>query len=201
MRRFLAILAALAVAGCAASPPGKPAPVLPAPATGAVPEGELRHASDSGAILANARALMAGNRNVALVTVDGAGQPRVRTVRAFLDPVDPARPASGATVWIMTRLSTRKVGQIRAHPQVTLYFNDDDRESYATIMGTAIIHTDPEHPDVKRHRDASLTEFFWPDFPRDFVMLEVRPRWLEYIGPDAENDDQTWRPQAVVFDR
>jgi general stress protein 26 len=201
MRMFIAILAALVGVGCAASPPGRQAPVLPAPSAGIVPEGELRRAADTAAILASARALMTANRNVALVTVDAAGQPRVRTVRAFLDPVDPDRPASGATVWIMTRLTTRKVGQIRAHPQVTLYFNDDERESYATIMGTAVIHTDPEHPGAKRHHDASLVEFFWPDFPRDFVMLEVRPRWLEYIGPDAENDDRTWRPQAVVFDR
>jgi general stress protein 26 len=197
----ITLVAAFALAGCAASPPARPAGAPPPPAIDTVPEGELRHASDPAAILASARALMTANRNVALVTVDGAGQPRVRTVRAFLDPVDPVRPASGATVWIMTRLTTRKVGQIRAHPQVTLYFNDDERESYATIMGTAVIHTDPEHLGAKRHHDASLVEFFWPDFPRDFVMLEVRPRWLEYIGPDAENDDRTWRPQAVIFDR
>lgn len=201
MKTIIAILAALVGAGCAISPSGRQAPVLPAPSADTVPDDELRHASDAAAILASARALMVADRNVALVTVDSAGQPRVRTVRAFLDPVDPERPASGATVWIMTRLTTRKVDQIRAHPQVTLYFNDDERESYATIMGTAIIHTDPEHPGAKRHYDADLAAFFWPDFSSDFVMLEVRPRWLEYIGLDAENDERTWRPQAVVFNR
>jgi general stress protein 26 len=131
----------------------------------------------------SARSLMQADSAVALVTVDSSGQPRVRTVRAFLDPVDPARLASGATVWVMTRLSTRKVDQIRAHPQVTLYFNNDDRQSYASIMGTAVVHTDPNHPGAKRHYDDEYVKFFWPDFPRDFVMLEIRPRWLEYLGP------------------
>ncbi len=88
---------------------------------------------------------------------------------------------------------------IRRHPQVTLYFNDDARVSYASIMGTAVVHTDPNHPGAKRHYDEGYARFFWPDFPRDFVMIEVRPRWLEYMGPGLGNDRQTWRPQSVVF--
>jgi hypothetical protein len=53
--------------------------------------------------------------NVAVVTVDSMGQPRVRTTKAFLSPVDAADPAMGVTVWIMTRLTTRKVDQMRRH--------------------------------------------------------------------------------------
>ena len=165
------------------------------------PTTELNLAADARALLDSARALMVADTNVALISVDGAGQPRVRTVRAFLDPVDPARPASGATVWVMTRLSTRKVDQIRAHPQVTLYFNEDNATRYVSIMGNAVVHTDPEHPGAKRHYDAEYARFFWPDFPRDFVMLEVRPRWLEYMSPGTRPAVDSWRPQAVVFER
>lgn len=157
-------------------------------------------ASDREAVLEAARALMAADAVVALATVDETGQPRVRSVRAFLDPVEPGRPASGFTVWVLTRLTTRKVDQIRAQPQVTLYFNDDEKASYATIMGTAVVHTDSEHPGAMRHYQGEDVRFFWPDFPRDFVMLEIRPRWLEFIGPGAANDDHTWRPQAVIFE-
>jgi len=107
---------------------------------------------------------MISDSNAALVTVDADGQPRVRTVKAFLDPVDPARPASGVTVWVTTRLTTRKIEQIRRHPKV----------NYA--------------------------RFFWPDFPRDLVMLEIRPRWLEYLGASVPNDRTSWRPQSVSFD-
>jgi general stress protein 26 len=157
-------------------------------------------AADAGAVLEAARALMAADTVVALATVDDTGQPRVRSVRAFLDPVEPGRPASGFTVWVLTRFTTRKVDQIRAQPQVTLYFNDDEKASYATIMGTAVVHTDSEHPGALRHYQREDVKFYWPDFPRDFVMLEIRPRWLEFIGPGVANDDETWRPQAVVFD-
>jgi general stress protein 26 len=165
-----------------------------------IPRAELRMAANPRLLVDSARSLMRADSAVALVTVDSAGQPRVRTVRAFLDPVDPARLESGVTVWIMTRFSTRKVEQIRAHPQVTLYFNDDDRQSYASIMGTALVHTDPNHPGAKRHYDEEYVRFFWPDFPRDFVMLEIRPRWLEYLGPGIPNDPSSWRPQAVIFE-
>lgn len=164
-----------------------------------IPATELKPAANSQALLDSARLLMVKDENVALVTVDGDGQPRVRTVHAFLDPVDSLRPASGVTVWIMTRMTTRKVDQIRQHPQVALYFNEDAQMSYASIMGTAIVHTDPDHPGAKRHYDAEYAKSFWPEFPRGFVMIEVRPRWLEYMGPGVGNDRQTWRPQSVVF--
>lgn len=197
-----ALLWALPACTMSGAPPPSRTPTAAIPlGGGAVPVAELLPAADAGALLSAARALMVADENVALVTVDSAGQPRVRSVRAFLDPVHPARPASGVTVWIMTRLDTRKVEQIRRHPQVALYFNDDAKVSYATIMGTAFVHTDPEHPGAKRHYDAEYATFFWPDFPRDFVMLEVRPRWLEFMGPDVPNDRRTWRPQSVVFDR
>ena len=187
------IASSLAVAGgCARRAPG--------PALAPVPRAELRPATNPSALLDSARRLMLADSNVALVSVDADGQPRVRTVKAFLDPVDPARPASGVTVWVMTRLTTRKVDQIRRHPQVTLYFNDDARESYATVMGVATVHTDPQHPGARRHYDEDYARFFWPDFPRDFVMLEIRPRWLEYVGPGIANDARSWRPQAVTFE-
>lgn len=147
-----------------------------------------------------ARALMEADRVVALVTVDGTGQPRVRSVRALLEPAGSGEPKSNFTVWVMTRFTTRKVAQVRAHPQVTLYFNDDETDSYASIMGTAVVHTDPAHPGAKRRYEGEDVKSYWPDFPRDFVMLEIRPQWLEFIGPTIANDERTWRPQAVVFD-
>ena len=161
---------------------------------------ELQPATDAQALLDSARSLMLADENVALVTVDEDGQPRVRTVRAFLDPVDPARPVGGVTVWVMTRLATRKIAQIRRAPHVTLYFNDDAKVSYATLMGVATVHTDHENPRARRHYDMEYARFFWPDFPRDFVMLEIRPRWLEFMGPGVPNDRRTWRPQAVTFE-
>ena len=164
-----------------------------------VPTSELYKVASDSAILSAARALMIADSNVAVVTVDSLGQPRVRTTKAFVSPVDSTDPAKGVTVWIMTRLATRKVDQMRRHPQVTLYFNSDDRVEYATIMGTATIHRDPDHPQAKAFYENGYKEFFWPDFPNDFVMIEVKPLWLEYLGPTIAGHSSTWRPQAVVL--
>jgi general stress protein 26 len=161
---------------------------------------ELFRTLDRAAIIDSARSLMRADSNVALVSIDTSGQPRVRTVKAFVDPPDPADPAGSLTVWIMTRRTTRKVAQLRENPRVTLYFNDDARVTYATVMGIATIHTDPEHPGAKRHYESGYAPFFWPDFPDDFVMIEVRARWLEFMGPGVSNDSDRWRPQAVTFE-
>ncbi len=174
------------------------------PASGAVriyrvPVEELYKSAPDSAILSAARALMLADSNVAVVTLDSMGQPRVRTTKAFVAPVSADDPASGVTVWIMTRLNTRKVDQMRRHPQVTLYFNNDDRIEYATVMGIATVHSDPEHPQAKEFYKDGYAEFFWPDFPRDFVMIEIKPLWLEYLGPRSPGHPQTWRPQAVAF--
>lgn len=152
------------------------------------------------AILKAARALMESDENMALVTIDNKGQPRVRSVRAFLSEVDPVDKRKGMTVWVMTRDTTRKLKQIRQRPQVTLYFNDDAKLSYLSIMGTAVIHTDPEAPRVKPFVSLEgYKEFFWPQFPRGFVMIEIIPRWIEFMGPGIKNHKEHWRPQAVEF--
>jgi general stress protein 26 len=194
MHRYFISVGVVIAAACA-----EPVPQSAATAGSRVPTAELYKVASDSAILAAARALMLADSNVALVTVDSLGQPRVRTTKAFVAPVDSTDPAKGVTVWIMTRLGTRKVDQMRRHPQVTLYFNDDKRAEYATIMGTATIHRDPNHPQAKAFYEGGYKEFFWPDFPRDFVMIEVRPLWLEYLGPGIAGHPMTWRPQAVVF--
>ncbi|HEX7707336.1 MAG TPA: pyridoxamine 5'-phosphate oxidase family protein [Thermoanaerobaculia bacterium] len=174
--------------GCSAQP------VPSAPGT------ELYRVESPEAILQAARSLMEADGNMALVTVDDDGQPRVRTVRAFLTDVDPADPGKGMTVWVMTRQSTRKVEQVRNHPRVTLYFNDDVKFSYLTIMGTGIVHTDPSVPAVQPFlKLEGYKEFFWPNFPEGFVMIEVRPHWIEFMGPGIRNHQEHWRPQSVVF--
>jgi general stress protein 26 len=161
---------------------------------------ELYRVDPPEVILQAARALMEEDRNVALVTVDSRGQPRVRTVRTFLNDFDPLDPRKGMTVWIMTRDSTRKVGQINENSNVTLYFNNDARESYVSIMGAGTVHTDPNAPAVQPFLALEgFRQFFWPEFPKGFVMIEVQPRWVEYIGAGVPNHQVNWRPQAVTF--
>jgi hypothetical protein len=72
--------------------------------------------------------------------------------------------------------------------------------SYLTIMGIARVHTDPEDTKVKPFLALEgYKEFFWPQFPQGFVMIEIQPRWIEFMGPGVKNHPQHWRPQAVEF--
>ena len=164
-----------------------------------VPRAELSFAKNPELVLDSANALIARDSSVGMVTVDDAGRPRIRTVRAFRL----ARPATARerfTVFILTRLSTRKIGQIATNSLVTLYFNEDHHVTYATLMGRATVHRDPNNPRLQPFLDSATVRFFWPKFPRDFVLIEVVPDWLEFIGPGLWNDPETWRPQAVVFE-
>jgi general stress protein 26 len=164
-----------------------------------VPRAELSLARDTAVVLDSADALIARDSSVGMVTVDEFNRPRIRTVRAFRLK-NPSTARDRFAVFILTRTSTRKIDQIAKNPLVTLYFNEDQRAAYATIMGRATVHRDPKNPRLQPFLDSATVKFFWPAFPRDFVMIEVTPDWLEFIGPGLWNDPNTWRPQAVVFE-
>jgi len=166
------------------------------PAT--VPKAELLLASDTALLLDSADALLARHPSAGLVTVDASGRPRIRSVGAFR-LARPATPRDRFTVFVLTRRSTRKLEQLAQNPAVTLYFDEDDRTSYASIMGRATIHRDPIHPRLQEFLDSATIRFFWPDYPRDFVMLEITPDWIEFMGPGLWNDPDNWRPHAVIF--
>ena len=182
---------------CGGAPDGRVAATIAT--TPSVPRAELSLARDTAVVLDSADALIARHAFVGLVTVDDFNRPRVRTVRAFRLK-RPTTARERFTVFILTRPSTRKIDQIAKNPLVTLYFNEDQRAAYATIMGRATVHWDPKNPRLQPFLDSATVKFFWPAFPRDFVMIEVTPDWLEFIGPGVWNDPDTWRPQAVVFE-
>ena len=194
----LAIAGLIAIAtACGRAPDGDVANATATPPS--VPRSELSLARDTAVVLDSADALIARDSSVGLVTVDEANRPRVRSVRAFrLEKPTTARDRF--TVFVLTRESTRKIDQIAKNPLVTLYFNEDQRAAYATIMGRATVHRDPKNPRLQSFLDPATVKFFWPAFPNDFVMIEVTPDWLEFIGPGLWNDPDTWRPQAVVFE-
>lgn len=196
MRSIIAGVIAISAA-CAGAPDGGVATTTVT--RPGVPRSELSLARDSAVVLDSADALITRHSTVGLVTVDEFNRPRVRTVRAFRLK-NPTTARERFTVFILTRTSTRKIDQIAKNPLVTLYFNEDQRAAYATIMGRATVHRDPKNPRLQSFLDSATVHFFWPAFPRDFVMLEVTPDWVEFIGPGIWNDPNTWRPQAVVFE-
>ena len=162
---------------------------------------DLNLARDPAVILSEARALMEADDNVALVTVDAQGQPRIRTVNSVLTDVDPSDPSKGFTVWVLTRDTTRKVAQVKQNPKVTLYYNDDSKTTYATIMGIATVHSDANDPRVQPFLDPEKKKFFWPDFPKAFTIIEIQPTWIEFVSPKFPGHEQHWTPEAVILQR
>jgi general stress protein 26 len=144
-------------------------------------------------ILGAARTIIHKDPQAALVTLDAQGQPRVRTV-------DVRPPDDDMVIWVATRPDTRKVAQIRGNPKVTLYFEIDEESSYATVMGTATLHDDLATKEAKKWRQPKRRELLWPDYPTDYLLIRIEPRWIEVLGEGIDPHPETWRPQAVVFD-
>ena len=76
-----------------------------------------RAAPERAAVIVAAMEVMQAARYCALITIGPDGRPQARTVDAFA-------PEDDLTVWIGTNRVTRKVAEIQANPQVTLYYFD-----------------------------------------------------------------------------
>ncbi len=142
------------------------------------------------AFLELARETMERVRYPAFITVDDENQPRARTVDAF-------PPDERFVVWIATRPNTRKVRQILRNEQVTLYYFDVERRNYVTLMGLARLVDDPNVKRAKRR--AADTDRLYPNFPDDYLLIEVTPKWIEGILPGYRGDPETWRPTSHQF--
>lgn len=141
-------------------------------------------------LLAAARDIVAAARYTALVTLDSTGHPQARAI-------DPFAPDSGFVVWIGTNRRTRKVGEIRRDPRVTLYYFDEPSAAYVTIRGTARIVADPR--ETARHWKPEW-DTFYPDRV-NYVLIAVTPDRLEVVSEarGIVGDPVTWAPPAVEF--
>jgi hypothetical protein len=43
-------------------------------------------------------------------------------------------------------------------------------------------------------------DVFWPNYPAGYLLISVKPIWLEIMTPEIPIDAETWQPQAVRFD-
>jgi general stress protein 26 len=156
---------------------------------GGVPSSLAASAQDQ-AVLDLAAALIQRVRYGALISVDDQGQPRSRVVDGFA-------PDEDFVIWVATRSTTRKVEQIRAHPQVTLYYWDPENRSYVSVMGQATIVDDLE--TKLRRRRAADNDRLYPLFPADYVLIKVTPDWLEGLLPGYRGNSDSWAPVSVDF--
>ncbi len=142
-------------------------------------------------LLAAAKEMMEAAGYCALVTNGEDGHPQAREIDAF-------PPEDDLTVWIATKAATRKVGQIRRDPRVTLYYQVPSGAGYVTLLGRAVIVTDPAEK-ARRWKEAWAS--FYDDRNRgdDYTLIKVTPFRLEIVSlaHNIINDPATWRPVIV----
>jgi general stress protein 26 len=127
----------------------------------------------------------------ALITLDANGHPRVRVM-------DPFPPEGEMTIWFATNPHTRKVGEIRADPRVTLYYFDSNSLGYVTISGKARLVNDES--EKARHWKEEW-EAFYPNRADEYLLIEVTPDWMEVLSlsDGVTGSEENWTPPRVDF--
>ena len=114
----------------------------------------------------------------ALATVTAEGKPWVRYVMVLAD--------EDMTIRFATFVQSRKVGQIKANPEVHLtcgVTNPSEVIPYLQIQGKAVLKTD----ETTRHafwHDMLKPIFDGPDDPK-YGVIEVVPSQIEYCIPGS----------------
>ncbi len=142
-------------------------------------------------LLTAARELMAAAQYCALITVDSTGQPHARMM-------DPFPPDTNMVVWLGTNPHSRKVREIRRHPQVTLYYPGPGGQGYVSLIGRARL---VDEPTEKERRWKPGWEEFYPDRQTSYLLIAVTPLSLEIVSyPHGFlGDPVTWQPPVIYF--
>jgi general stress protein 26 len=144
-------------------------------------------------ILSAGRDVVQKARYCSLVTVGADGHPQARIV-------DPLGPDDSFTMWVATNPLTRKVGEIKRDPRVTLLCFDSASESYVTLLARASVVTDADER-AKRWKQ-EWTPFYKGGATGDDVMLfRLEPRRLEIVSVSRgmAGNPKTWRPLSIEF--
>lgn len=167
------------------------------PGASAAAVADLYRVDDEQRILAVAREIVEEDWVATLITIDEHGMPRARSVGV-------STPEHDMALWISTRRRSRKVEQIRRNPRATLHFARDALSEnlagayYASFMGEATVHLDPE--TYGKHLPApEILKENWPDYPDDYAAICFKPQWLEVYGRGIRGRAETWQPQGVVL--
>jgi len=139
-----------------------------------------------------ARATMKSAQFCFLITVDDQRQAQAR----ILNPFD---PEPDMKVWLATNRNTRKVGQIRKNPRVTLAYWDPAGSGYVTMLGRAkLVENLAER---KRRWKTEWTEFY-PGGPEGdtYLLIEFTPTQIEVMSGKHQiaSEPLSWKPAILV---
>ena len=148
---------------------------------------------DRAAVIKIATGVMQRARYCTLVTLGDGGHPQARIMDAF-------PPEGEMVVWMATNAASRKVGEIRKDPRVTLSYFDAKAMSYVMLLGRAALVADPAEK-AKRWKDDWAKLFKDGNRGDDYLLIRVTPLRLE-VSAESEgvkHDPKTWRAAIVDF--
>ncbi len=143
-------------------------------------------------LLQAAREIMTTARYCALITLSTDGRAHARIMDPFL-------PDSGLVVHLGTNALSRKVGEIRRDPRVTLFYFDRAGAAYVSLYGTAVIE---ENAEVLQRWWKKEWQAFYPEREKTYRVITVRPQRLEVVSEKHGilGDTLTWAVPAVDFE-
>mgnify|MGYP006267903523 CR=1 FL=1 len=85
-------------------------------------------------------------------------------------------------IWFATGLSTNKIKDIKKNPNVSVFVDDPNDQTYASITGKAEIVTDDR---LRKKFWQEPFGFFFPGGPSDpdYCLLKITPKKVEYLNP------------------
>ncbi len=139
-------------------------------------------------ILSRSRALIGRAYYATAVTRGTDGRMRARVMEPFA-------PDSAWVIWLATNDRSRKVAELRSHPQMTLHYFDRSSPGYVSLYGRARLVNDSA---VKARIWRPAWEKFYPG-RKHYLLIRFEPELLEMIdvGAGLPGDSATWAPYRV----
>lgn len=145
------------------------------------------------AALAASRTIIEKAGFATLTSLNADGSPDSRIIDPF--PVE-----ADFTVWFATNATSRKVGEMRRDPRVSLLYFDKPGSGYVMLKGRVTLVADPTE---KAARWNGTWTGLYQDENRgdDYLLVKLVPEQLEVVSVTMGmiNDPATWKPVTITF--
>jgi len=147
--------------------------------------------SEEQQILQSARKIIDSAYFATFITRDKNGDAKARIMEPFA-------PDKDFIIYLATNPRSRKVQEIKQHPQATLHYFDKRNVGYVSLYGTAI---PVQNDSIKQALWKAGWERFYKNRDKDYMLIKFIPDYLELISiPDGyTGDEKTWLPARVNF--
>lgn len=140
------------------------------------------------------------------VIIDKAGFATLTSLHADGSPdsriIDPFPVEGDFTIWFATNAASRKVGEMRRDPRVSLLYFDKTSSSYVMLKGRVTLVSDAREK-AARWKGAWTGMYQDENRGDDYLLVQFTPESLEVVSVTMGmiNDSATWKPVTITFPR